>query len=420
MSNKPAAGHGAALPIALAAAVDPGWTTALWTAAFFLMADLLTGQVVEPLAYGHSTGLSPVAVIVAAVFWSWLWGPIGLILSMPLTLCLIVLGRHVERLELLDVLLGDLPTLSPSETFYQRMLAGDPDQALDAAEAILRERPLSTYYDEVALKGLQLAANDAERGVLVPGRVERVRNSALSLIGDLSERPDTDPKPKAASEATPASPVTETSRAEQALPKTPPPPTPDAIPDAWRAEGAVLCMAGRGPLDEAGAAMLAQLLIKRGLGAHVVPHGDVARERFRALDTAGAVMGCISYLEASGQPAHLRYLIRRLRARLPDAPLLVGLWPADAPVLADKSLQTAFGADHYTSSLYDAVAACAAEADKRGKVVFDVNDNRGATEPAGRTAVGVISAAWPVRQVHVKKHIISATTLREIVGIPPG
>ena len=392
----------------------------MWTAAFLPMADLLTGQVVEPLAYGHSTGLSPVAVIVAAVFWSWLWGPIGLILSMPLTLCLIVLGRHVERLELLDVLLGDLPTLSPSETFYQRMLAGDPDQALDAAEAILRERPLSTYYDEVALKGLQLAANDAERGVLVPGRVERVRNSALSLIGDLSERPDTDPKPKAASEATPASPVTETSRAEQALPKTPPPPTPDAIPDAWRAEGAVLCMAGRGPLDEAGAAMLAQLLIKRGLGARVVPHGDVARERFRALDTAGAVMGCISYLEASGQPAHLRYLIRRLRVRLPDAPLLVGLWPADAPVLADKSFQTAFGADHYTSSLYDAVAACAAEADKRGKVVFDVNDNRGAMEPAGRDAVGVISAAWPVRQVHVKKHIISATTLREIVGIPPG
>ena len=360
---------GAALPIALAAAVDPGWTTALWTAAFFLAADLLTGQVVEPLVYGHSTGLSPVAVIIAAIFWSWLWGPIGLILSMPLTLCLIVLGRHVERLEFLDVLLGDRPALTPPEAFYQRMLAGDPDEALDAAEAILRERPLSTYYDEVALKGMQLAANDAERGVLAPGRLERVRDSALSLIGDLAERPDTDPKPEAANEVATTAPIAETSQAEQALPKTAPPPTPDAPPDAWSAEGAVLCIAGRGPLDEAGSAMLAQLLVKRGIGARLVPHGDVARERVRTLDTAGVVMVCISYLEVSGQPAHLRYLIRRLRVRLPGAPVLVGLWPAEAPVLADKSLQMAFGADHYTSSLHDAVAACVEEANARTKAV---------------------------------------------------
>ena len=113
--------------------------------------------------------------------------------------------------------------------------------------------------------------------------------------------------------------------------------------------------------------MLAQLLIKRGFGSRVILHSDVARERVRALDITNAVMVCISYLEISGQPAHLRYLIRRLRVRLPAAPLLVGLWPAEAPVLTDKSLQAAFGADHYTSSLYDAVAACAAEADKRGK-----------------------------------------------------
>jgi hypothetical protein len=131
----------------------------------------------------------------------------------------------------------------------------------------------------------------------------------------------------------------------------------------------VLCIAGRGPLDEAGSAMLAQLLIKRGMGARLVPHGDVARERVRTLDTAGAVMVCISYLEVSRQPAHLRYLIRRLRTWLPGAPMLVGLWPAEAPVLADKSPQAAFGADHYTSSLHDAVAACVGEANAQGKAV---------------------------------------------------
>jgi hypothetical protein len=302
---------------------------------------------------------------VAAIFWSWLWGPIGLILSMPLTLCLIVLGRHVERLEFLDVLLGDRPALTPAEAFYQRMLAGDPEEALDAAEAILRERPLSTYYDEVALKGLQLAANDAQRGVLPSGRLERVRDSALSLIGDLSEHLDTDPKPE--KEGASVAPVAETSQAEQALPDTAAPPTPVTMPDAWRAEGAVLCIAGRGPLDEAGSAMLVQLLVKRGIGARLVPHGDVSRERIRTLDTSGAVMVCISYLEISGQPAHLRYLIRRLRGRLPDAPVLVGLWPAEAPVLADKTLQAAFGANHYTSSLHAAVTACAEEAEARGK-----------------------------------------------------
>jgi hypothetical protein len=205
--------------------------------------------------------------------------------------------------------------------------------------------------------------------VLAPGRLERVRDSALSLIGDLAERPDTDPKPEAANEVATTAPIAETSQAEQALPKTAPPPTPDAPPDAWSAEGAVLCIAGRGPLDEAGSAMLAQLLVKRGIGARLVPHGDVARERVRTLDTAGVVMVCISYLEVSGQPAHLRYLIRRLRVRLPGAPVLVGLWPAEAPVLADKFLQMAFGADHYTSSLHDAVAACVEEANARTKAV---------------------------------------------------
>src|SRR6185437_11140126 len=109
----------AILPLTLAAAVDPGWHSMLWTAALYLVTEPIMGQVVEPLLYGHSTGLSPFSVVVAATFWTWLWGPIGLILSTPLTLCLVVLGRHVERLEFLDVLLGDRPALTPVESFYQ-------------------------------------------------------------------------------------------------------------------------------------------------------------------------------------------------------------------------------------------------------------------------------------------------------------
>ena len=143
----------AVLPLALAGAVSPHWSMMLWTAGLFAATEAVMGQVVEPLLYGRSTGLSPFSVVVSATFWTWLWGPIGLILSTPLTLCLLVLGRHVERLEFLDVILGDRPALTPVESFYQRMLAGDPDEAHDQAEVLLRDRPLSSYYDEVALKG---------------------------------------------------------------------------------------------------------------------------------------------------------------------------------------------------------------------------------------------------------------------------
>lgn len=366
-------------PILLAAAVDPGWSMALWTAAYFVVGEAFMGHAVEPVAFGHSTGLSPVSVVVAAIFWGWIWGPLGLILSMPLTLCLVVLGRHVERLEFLDVLLGDRPALTPVESFYQRMLAGDPDEAIDQAELLLKERPLSSYYDEVALKGLQLAANDASRGVLPPERLEVVKEAALSLVADLSGHDDAEPSPGQTPQGTETP-----SLAEQAVPKAPAPdgdaPPPDTLPPEWRSDRAVLCIAGRGPLDEAASAMLAQLLGKRGLGAQVVPHGAVARGWVGGLDVSGVAMACISYLEISGSPAHLRYLLRRLRQRLPPgAPILVGLWPAEEAVLKDPQLQKMVGADHYTSSLREAVAACLDVASGKGPAREQSRD-RGASE----------------------------------------
>src|SRR5690348_14837287 len=183
----------AILPIALAAGVSPGWMMALETAALFLAVETLIGQFLEPLIYGHSTGLSPVSVVVAAIFWTWLWGPIGLILSTPLTLCLVILGRHVQRLEFLDVILGDRPALTRVENFYQRMLANDPDEALDQAELLLKERSLTAYYDEIALKGLQLAANDAQRGVLNANQLERIKNGMRDLVRDLANHDVRDP-----------------------------------------------------------------------------------------------------------------------------------------------------------------------------------------------------------------------------------
>src|SRR5690242_4206791 len=188
----------AAFPLALAVAVDPGWSMLLWTLALFLTVEPLVGHVVEPMVYGHSTGLSPVAVVASATFWTALWGPIGLVLATPLTVCLVVLGRHVERLEFLDVMFGDRPALSPPEIFYQRVLAGDPTEVSEKAEEFLKERSLSSYYDEVALKGLQLAQVDAERGALDPERLIKIRDAVSEFANNLSEREDR-PPPKISS-----------------------------------------------------------------------------------------------------------------------------------------------------------------------------------------------------------------------------
>src|ERR1700754_3868633 len=177
----------AAFPLALAVAVDPGWSMLAWTAVLFFVAEPVIGQVVEPMVYGRSTGLSPVAVVVSATFWTALWGPIGLVLATPLTVCLVVLGRHVDRLAFLDVMFGDQPALAPPEIFYQRMLAGDPAEAAEKAEEFLKERSLSSYYEEVALPGLRLAQADLKREVLDQTRLVRIRDTVIEFTADLSE-----------------------------------------------------------------------------------------------------------------------------------------------------------------------------------------------------------------------------------------
>ncbi|KAB0676189.1 AI-2E family transporter [Aureimonas leprariae] len=346
----------AALPVALAAAVDPNWSLVIWTAGLFVVCEALTGQVVEPLVYGHSTGLSPVAVVVAAIFWTWLWGPIGLILSTPLTLCLVILGRYVDRLEFLDVLLGDRPALTPVENFYQRMLADDPDEAQEQAELLLKQRSLTGYYDEVALKGLQLAANDAQRGVLGQEKLERIKRSIRSLVHELADYDDVEPAPDERAEAAAGSSKSEKDVEANSPPEHPPERA--ARAPGWDGATPIMCLAGRGPLDEAASTILAQLLDKHGLGARVIPHEAASREGIATLDPAGIVLICISYLEISGNPAHLRYLIGRLRKRFPKIAILVGLWPAEAEVLRDEQMRKAIGSDYYTTSLREAVETC--------------------------------------------------------------
>jgi hypothetical protein len=352
----------ALLPVALAAAVDPGWSMVVWTAAFYFVIEVVTGQVIEPLVYGNSTGLSPFSVIVAAIFWSWVWGPIGLILSTPLTLCLVVMGRHVKRLKFLDIMLGDRPALTPVESFYQRILAGDADEAEDHADRLLKDCSLSTYYDEVALKGLQMAAEDARRGALDQDHLDRVKATVRALVDGLAGHEDMEPAASKPDDGTVGYIDVDDSLTHNPVPQT----VPDGeLPESWREPSRVLCVAGRGQLDEAASWMLTQLLGKHGLEASAVTYDDVSRDHIAKLDASSAAMVCISYLTISGSPAHLRYLIQRLRLHLPKGtPILVGLWPDSDPALTEKATQTAIGADYYTSSLGQSVTACVEAARK--------------------------------------------------------
>ena len=380
-----------AMPIALAAAVDPsGWSLALMTLALFLVAEPVMGHVIEPLVYGQSTGLSPFAVVMSAIFWTWLWGPVGLVLATPVTLCLVVLGRHVERLEFLDVLLGDRPALTPSENLYQRMLAGDPDEALESAEQLLKERSLTSYYDEVAMGALRLARSDAARGVLSGVQLERVTDVLKALVNDLSGHDDVEPAPRDTGDEPIAPPDTEKPvvRAPAAAPDT----YSAALPDEWKADGAVICVAGRGPLDEGAATILAQLLRKHGLGTRVVSHDAVSRSEILGLDVADVQMVCVTYLEIDSTPAHLRYLLRRLRQRLPDIPVLVGFWAPDTAVLKDEALRASVGADGYVLDLREAVVWCL-----RAATEEVARDETGKGAPTPRAEPAVARAASGLR-----------------------
>ncbi|WP_159997738.1 AI-2E family transporter [Roseomonas sp. 18066] len=359
---------GAVLPIGLAAAVDPGWTMVVWTAALFLAVEPIAAYVVEPLAYGHSSGMSPVSVVVAAIFWSWIWGPIGLIIATPVTLCLVVLGRHVDRLEFLDVLLGDRPALTPVENFYQRSLAGDPDEAQEQAEMLLRDRSLCSYYDEVALKGLALAGADVSRGLVTPTQLERIRDSIAELAEALDEHADIDPPPPPAPGERAALRF-RLSPAERRLPRPVLPGLPEAaaIPEPWRAEGAVLCIAGRGPLDEVSALMLAQILRKHGIGARVVPHAEVSRRNVDSFQPEGVLMVAICAVQMGGPPSHLRYLVRRLGQRLPGVPVMLGLWTAPESQL-DDTMRQSMEVPCLVPSLREAVLAVARIATQGEKV----------------------------------------------------
>jgi predicted PurR-regulated permease PerM len=309
----------AIFPLVLAAAVGTGWGMVLWTGALFLVVESIVGNVIEPVVCGHSTGLSPVAIIASATFWTWLWGPIGLILATPLTVCLVVLGRHVDRFKFLDVMLGDQPPLTPPELVYQRMLARDSVEAAEQAESFLKGKPLLTYYEEVLVEALKLAQTDADRGLLDDDRMLRVRDAVAEIVDDLSAHKDISSQVSAVvADAKTDAPLAHINSAEESLGRT------EEISNNWRTGKPVLCIPGIGPLDEAFTLIVAQSIERQEIGVRAERWDALSMSRVFSLDTDGVEVMCLCYL-ANVTSAQIRYSVRRLRRRAPDAFILVTL-----------------------------------------------------------------------------------------------
>ena len=282
----------AGLPIALAAAVGSDWTMTMWTVILFAVVEPLTGHVVEPLVCGRSAGLSPVAVVVAASFWTWLWGPLGLLLSTPLTLCLVVFARHVDRLQFIDVMLGDQPALTPQQTAYQRMLTGDPIDAIEQARSFLKKGTALAYYEEILLGALRLAEADAAQGRLNDVRLENIHDTVSEIIEDIASHETGEVR--ALGEA-PARKIVNI--------------------DARKLGKPVFCIPGLGRLDDCAALIVADALRREGFNARV---SGVDTE----LDAGNADTVCVCFLEeVSG--ARLSFTVRKFSRRVPSATIVV-------------------------------------------------------------------------------------------------
>ena len=287
-------------PFLLALAVTPGWSLALVVLALFLLSDMAMGQVIEPLLYGHSTGLSPIAVILSAAFWAFLWGPVGLLIATPLTVCLVVVGRHVESLAFLDVMLGDSPPLEPAETFYQRALEGNVKELAVQARKAVGSSSLAQYYDQVAVRGLALAQADLSRDTLAFERLEGIHRQIEALLSLLAGgQRDVGAQQRAVA------------------------PAPE-----WQVDGAVVCIPGRGQLDDLATTMAVQVLQNAGFAARCESNAVLGAGRDDTPQLDSARLCCLSVLEQGSSASGIRYLLRRIQRRMPNAAVVVCLWHA--------------------------------------------------------------------------------------------
>jgi predicted PurR-regulated permease PerM len=298
----------AVLPILLSLAIFPTWTGPVATIGLYLIVELLVGNILEPLIYGAHTGISSFAILFAAIFWTLIWGPIGLLLSTPLTVCLVVLGRHVPALSFLNIMLGDQPVLSPEAHYYQRLLASDQAEAKDVLEEYLKTKPIEDLYDSVLIPALALAEQDRHHDDLEEITEQFICKSTKELIEELGEKS----KEPAALDVQRA----QSDLAEVATPKV-------RLQPPARVTS-VVCVPARDEADEIVGLMLAQLLERAGYRAQAISI-DITAEMMAQVKEAAPDIVCISALPPFAL-LHARDLYKRVRANVPNAKVIVGLW----------------------------------------------------------------------------------------------
>jgi predicted PurR-regulated permease PerM/methanogenic corrinoid protein MtbC1 len=326
---------GAAFPVAIALAVYHGMAVPLAVIGMFLLIELLSNYLMEPWLYGASTGVSTVAILVAAVFWTWLWGAPGLLLSTPLTVLIAVAGKYVPQLEFLNILLGDEPALAPKYRFYQRLLAEDVEEADDLLAEYLEKKSVVQVYDEVVLPALSLAEHDWHHDRLDQRKQAIMRQSVRDLVEEIGEKPrkiyDVQAK------------IQETDEERST-----------AAEETNRYEKCVICLAARDPADEIGAMMLAQLLEQEGYCAEYVSVEKLASEYVELVEKKGVQVVMISALPPAAV-THARYLVKRLRGRFPDLKIIVGLWTTNGNLQRAKLRLESAGTDLVVNSLQKAI-----------------------------------------------------------------
>jgi hypothetical protein len=333
----------ASMPAAVAFAVEPGWVKMPMIFGLYFGIDLLAYNVAEPLLYRNSTGVSPLAILVAALFWTWLWGPVGLLLSTPLTVLVVVVGRYAPNLEFLSIMLSDEPVLQPETRFYQRLLAMDLEEAMAIAVEFLRAKSLEELYDGLFVPALSLAEEDRHRGRLDQRRQRFLFRNTRILVEDLAARAEelaADNRPGSGGRA-----------GSEDLPLN---------VELVSGNGTVLCLPARDEADEIVALMLAHLLNKRGLSANLVPVRRVIQQPLAELRRGKAQVACILALPPFGY-MHAYDLCRRLRRRFSQMKLFAAIL-TERDVEEVKKRQPPLPADQLASSLTQMVALIVAVA----------------------------------------------------------
>jgi predicted PurR-regulated permease PerM len=317
----------AILPITLSLVVFPGWQRPLLVVALFIAIELLSNNFMEPWLYGQTAGVSEVALLVAVAFWTWLWGPIGLVLATPLTVCLVVVGKYIPEMGFMVVLLGDEPVLKTDVSFYQRLLAGDQREASEIIEEYLQRHPRETLWDEVLVPALVFARRDRESDRLTDDEWHFIRRATREIIEQLPPE-----------EAT----TTEQGRAAE---------TDVAVAGRVR-RPTVLGLPARDETDELALLMLRQSLTTVGCQLEILAEEMLSAEMVAAVEEKGAALVCVAALPPGGV-TQSRYLCKRLRQKLPDLKILVGRWGLSGDGDADRQALSAVGADEVATRLVD-------------------------------------------------------------------